>query len=101
MGADTARSFDSRPSPQSAATSGLEPVNGDRLFIAWFVLEAYLDEVAGLEHLARRLGKSRFVPVHGRKSEKPRNEEKEANQNKKKIESWSQAAGHLGQDPPR
>src|SRR5208337_5041126 len=82
-------------------TCGLEPVNGDRFFIAGFVLETYLDEVPGLEHLARRLRKPRLVPVYGRKCEKPRNEDKEANQNKEKIESRSQAADHRGQDPPR
>src|SRR5208283_3249385 len=81
-------------------TCSLEPVNGDRLFIAGFVLEAYLDEVAGFEHLARRLRKPRLVPVYGRKSEKPRNEGKEAKQNKKKIESRSQTASYRGQDPP-
>jgi hypothetical protein len=29
------------------------------------VLEADVDEIAGLEHLLRRLGEARLVPVHG------------------------------------
>src|SRR5208283_1794076 len=71
--------------PAERRTRGLEPVDADGLLIAGFVLEANLDEIAGLEHLARGLGKPRFVPVHGRKCRKPWNEENKANQNEKKI----------------
>ncbi len=45
-------------------SGGLHPVDPHRLLVAGLGLEADVDEVAGLQHLLRRLGKARLVAVH-------------------------------------
>ena len=53
---------------------GLEPVDPDRLLVPGLVLEADVDEIAGLEHLLRGLRIARLVAVHRLERDEARQE---------------------------
>ena len=58
----------------------LQPVDADRLLVADIVLEADIDEIAGLDHLLGRLGEPRLIAIDGRNGEKSGQEKQQAAQ---------------------
>src|SRR6185437_15759261 len=63
----------------------LQPVNAGGLFVARFVLEANVDEIAGFQHLPARLRETRLVAIGNGKARKPRQIEPEAEQKEQHI----------------
>ena len=59
----------------------LQPVDADRLLVADVVLEADVDEIAGLDHLLGRLREPRLVAIDRRDVEKAGQEQQQAAQN--------------------
>ena len=71
----------------------LQPVDADGLVVAGFVLEADVDEVAALQHLARSLGEARLVTVRRRQRHEPGKVERQA-------EGHQQQAAEAPPPPP-
>ena len=57
---------------ESANRHRLQPMDPDRLLVPRLVQKADADEIAGLQHLPRRLRKARLVPVDRRYRSEPR-----------------------------
>ena len=75
---------------------GLEPIDAGRLLVARLVLELDADEVAVLDHLARRLGEARLVAVERRQRHEARQVERERQQHQGEI--GADAADEEGQE---
>ena len=82
---------------------GLQPVDADRLLVADVILEADIDEIAGLDHLLGRLREPRFVAIDRRDVEEAGQEEQQAAEHQKRdragvaggdeVEHFHQPAG--------
>ena len=63
----------------------LQPIDPDRLLVARLVLEADADEIAGLQHLPRRLREARLVAVERRDRREPGRVEDQAQKTQQRI----------------
>src|ERR1700737_666371 len=65
---------------RTCARGSLQAVDADRLLVARVVLEADVDEIAGLDHLLGRLREPRLVAVDRRDVEKSRKKQQQTAQ---------------------
>ena len=84
---------------QGGDAGRLQPVDADRLLVAFLVLEIDFDEVAAFQHLGGRLGKAALVSVERWQGEYPGQGRR--GRNRSNDETGAQAPGKFGHSPLR
>src|ERR1700737_5219300 len=69
---------------RTCARGSLQAVDADRLLVARVVLEADVDEIAGLDHLLGRLREPRLVAIDRREVEKSGQEQQQTAQSQER-----------------